>query len=162
MRLLRERHSQATIECGFTLKRVRDMIRTYIQMHRTDKYPQHSWIIWPVSLNCWVFVYELSGCGFESSCSHLNFRFWACFKQGVPWHLGKYSVWIHYEMHTWHDKNIQSVRLFLFVIFPDIWKEINVNSYRLIGLLPIFIKNLKRIKRIVLLLATKDYDIWYQ
>ena len=29
---------QATIECGFTLKRVRDMIRTYSQMHRTDKY----------------------------------------------------------------------------------------------------------------------------
>ena len=28
---------QATIECGFTLKRVRDMIRTYSQMHRTDK-----------------------------------------------------------------------------------------------------------------------------
>ena len=27
-----------TIECGFTLKRVRDMIRTYSQMHRTDKY----------------------------------------------------------------------------------------------------------------------------
>ena len=29
---------QATIECGFTLKRVRDMIRTYSQMHRTNKY----------------------------------------------------------------------------------------------------------------------------
>ena len=29
---------QATIECGFTLKRVRDMIKTYSQMHRTDKY----------------------------------------------------------------------------------------------------------------------------
>ena len=27
-----------TIECGFTLKRVRDMTRTYSQMHRTDKY----------------------------------------------------------------------------------------------------------------------------
>ena len=32
-------------ECGFTLKRVRDMIRTYSQMHRTDKYSQHSSII---------------------------------------------------------------------------------------------------------------------
>ena len=31
---------QATTECGFTLKRVRDMIRTYIQMHRTDKFSQ--------------------------------------------------------------------------------------------------------------------------
>ena len=42
---------QATIECGFTLKRVRDMIKTYSQMHRTDKYSQHSSIIWPVWLN---------------------------------------------------------------------------------------------------------------
>ena len=31
--------------CGFTLKRVRDKIRTYSQMHRTDKYSQHSSII---------------------------------------------------------------------------------------------------------------------
>ena len=39
---------QATIECGFTLKRVRDMTRTYSQMHRTDKYSEHSSIIWSV------------------------------------------------------------------------------------------------------------------
>ena len=39
---------QATIECGFTLKRVRDMTRTYSQMHRTDKYSEHSSIVWPV------------------------------------------------------------------------------------------------------------------
>ena len=26
-------------------------------------------------LNGWVFVYELSGCGFESRCSHLEFVF---------------------------------------------------------------------------------------
>ena len=42
---------QATIGCGFALKQVRDMIRTYSQMHRTDKYSQHSSIIWPVWLN---------------------------------------------------------------------------------------------------------------
>ena len=42
---------QATIECGFTLKRVRDMIRTYSQMHHADKYSQHSSIIWPVWQN---------------------------------------------------------------------------------------------------------------
>ena len=30
------------------------------------------------------FVYELIGFGFKSSCSHLNFRFCACFEQGVP------------------------------------------------------------------------------
>ena len=55
-----------------------------------------------------VFVYELHGSGFESSCSHLNFRFGAYFEQGVPWHSGNYRVWIHSEMRTWHDKNIQS------------------------------------------------------
>ena len=31
---------QATIECGYTLKRVRDMVRIYSQMNRTDKYSE--------------------------------------------------------------------------------------------------------------------------
>ena len=48
-----------------------------------------------------VFVYELRGSGFESNCSHLNFRFRACFKQGVLWHSGNYRVWIHSETPTW-------------------------------------------------------------
>ena len=39
---------QATTECGFTLKRVRHMIRTWSQIHRTYKYSQDSSIIWPV------------------------------------------------------------------------------------------------------------------
>ena len=65
-------------------------------------------IYWPVWLSGWVFVYELSGCGFESSYSHLNFRFRACFEQGVPWHSGAHRVWIHSETPTWHDKNIKS------------------------------------------------------
>ena len=95
---------QTTIECGFTLKRVRDMTRTYSQMHRTDKYSEHSSIIWPVWLNGWVFVYELSGCRFDSSCSHLNFTFPVCFEQGVPWHSCNYRVWIHFKMHAWHDE----------------------------------------------------------
>ena len=34
------------------------------------------------------------GCGFESYCSHLNFRFRACFEQVVSWHSGNYRVWI--------------------------------------------------------------------
>ena len=39
------------------------------------------------------FVCELSGSGFKSSCSHLNFRFCdACFKQGVCWHSGNYTI----------------------------------------------------------------------
>ena len=51
-------------------------------------------LVW---LNGWVFLCELSSCGFESSYSHLNFRFHACFEQGVPWHSGNYRVWIHYK-----------------------------------------------------------------
>ena len=47
MRILQNK-CKATVECGFTLKRVRDMTRTYSQMHRTDKYSEHSSIIWPV------------------------------------------------------------------------------------------------------------------
>ena len=47
--------------------------------------------VWPKG---WMFVYELGGSGFKSSSSHLNFRFRACFKQGVPWHSGNYRVWI--------------------------------------------------------------------
>ena len=31
-----------------------------------------------------VFIYELSGCGFQSRFYHLNFRHPACFEQGVP------------------------------------------------------------------------------
>ena len=107
---------QATIGCGFTLKCIHDMIRTYRQMHHTGKYSQHSSIIWPVWLNDCVFIDELSGCGFKSSCNHLNFRFCACFKQGVPRHSGNHRVWIHYEMHMCHDKNIQSDTLHRYVL----------------------------------------------
>ena len=78
-----------TIEWGFCLKLASDMIITYSQTHRRGKYSQHSWIIWPVGLNYRVFVDELSFCGFESRCYHLNFRQSACFMTGVPWHPGK-------------------------------------------------------------------------
>ena len=36
--LLPARSSLTFIECGFTLKHVRGMIRTYCKMHRTDEY----------------------------------------------------------------------------------------------------------------------------
>ena len=36
---------------GFNLKRVRHIIRTYSQIHCTDKYSQYNSIIWPVWLN---------------------------------------------------------------------------------------------------------------
>ena len=99
---------QAIIESGFTLKCVRDMIRTYNQMQSRDKYSQHSSTVNPLWLSSWVFVYELSSYAFESSWSQLNLRFRACIKQGVLWHSCNYRVWIHAEMRTWLHKNIQS------------------------------------------------------
>ena len=80
---------EATRECGFTLKSLREMIRTYSQMHRTDKYSRHSSIVWSVWPNAWVFLYELRRPGFESGGSHLNFRYGACFQRGFPSHSGK-------------------------------------------------------------------------
>ena len=35
-----------------------------------------------------MFVYELSGCGFESCCCHIN----VCFERGVPWQSRDYRV----------------------------------------------------------------------
>ena len=52
------------------MKCICDLIRTYSQMHHIDKYSQHRPIIWPVWPNVWVFIYKLSGCEFESCCSH--------------------------------------------------------------------------------------------
>ena len=39
---------------------------------------------------------------------HLNFRYRACFEEGVPWDPGDYRVYIHSEMCKIHDNNIQS------------------------------------------------------
>ena len=100
-------HIHAAIECEFTLKWVRDIKRTCSQMYCTGKYSQVSSIIWSLWPNSWLFIYELSVCGSESSCSHLSFRFRACLTQEIPWHSGKYTMWIHSETPTWHDKNIQ-------------------------------------------------------
>ena len=100
---------QATIECGFTLRRVRGMIRRYSQLHHTDKYSEHGSNIWSVWPNGWVFVYKLSGCGFESRWSYLTFTSRACFEPGFTWHSSNYRVCIHSETRTSHDKNIQSI-----------------------------------------------------
>ena len=73
-RLLRVRSSltfRQKIERRFTLRLAYDMIITYSQMHRTDNYSQHRSIIYTVALNGWVFIYELSACGFKFRCCHL-------------------------------------------------------------------------------------------
>ena len=71
--------------------------------------PLSMWTNTQSSLAKWLSVCSQTkcGCGFESRCSHLNFRFCTCFKQRVPWHPGNYRVCIHCQTRTWHDKNIQ-------------------------------------------------------
>ena len=69
------------IECRFTLTLARDMIITNSQTLRSNKYSQDNLVIWPARLNFWFCIYELSGCGFESRCCHLNFRYGTCFEQ---------------------------------------------------------------------------------
>ena len=72
--------------------------------------------MWEVWLNDWVFIYELSDCGLESSCSYLNFRFCGCFEEGVPSHSANYRVWFHSETRTWREKNMQSNALYGWVL----------------------------------------------
>ena len=56
---------QRTQDSGFNLKFIRDMTKTYSQMHCKDR----------------VFVQELSDCGLETTCSYLIFEFRICFEQ---------------------------------------------------------------------------------
>ena len=57
-------------------------IRTHNYLARKLTLNHLAELVW---LNGWVLVYKLSGCWFESRCSHLNFRYRASFKQGVTW-----------------------------------------------------------------------------
>ena len=89
-RLLQVRSSltfRQTIECGSTLKLVCRMIITYSKMHRTDKYSQRHSVIWPVWLDGWVFVDELSRCEFESCWAWIRLSLYMLFlcKQCLFW-----------------------------------------------------------------------------
>ena len=79
-------------------------------------------------------IHQLKICGFESCCSHLNFRFCTCLEQGVPWHSCNYGVWIHSETRMWHSSIIWSVWLNgLWVQVPlQLPKNLTVNSFKLI------------------------------
>ena len=106
-----------TIECGFTLKRVRDMIITQSQMHRAGKYSQHSSIIWPVLLNGLVFVYELSGCGFRSCCCH------------YVWHCQKFfRISSHSSSCTFYGEQTTNVGLFN-ILFKEMYYQVGSIYY---------------------------------
>ena len=77
--------------------------------------------LWTKLLSVWVQLQSLK-----------NFRFGACFEQGVLWYSGNYRVWIHSETCTWHDKNIQSKLSWqqkeAYVDIFEIRKSINAGS----------------------------------
>ena len=100
--------------CRFTLKLARDVVITDIQMHRTDKFAQHSSIIWPIWLNGWVFVYELSRCGLESRCyqCHLSWLLFCFCRNQFFWLLCRWELFSFHSFLYLVKKNVR----FLFII----------------------------------------------
>ena len=66
---------------GYELK---NSIRPHVTREDNPSVPPVSTYCIVTATGLEVFVYKLSASGFEPSCSHLNFRFRACFEQGVP------------------------------------------------------------------------------
>ena len=74
-----------------------------------DSNPEPLSLVW---WNGWVSVYELSGSGFESSCSHLNFRICAWFEQGVPWHSRNYRRFQPALLNLLHGIPLNAQKIF--------------------------------------------------
>ena len=64
-------------------------------MYSRENYAEVNSILWSALPNGSEFLYELSGCGFESRCSDLKFRYDICLDEEVPLHSGKYKLRIH-------------------------------------------------------------------
>ena len=74
---------QATTECSFTMKCGCDMVMTFSEVLPADTQSQFTSIISFVCPNGRVFFEEISGCGFDSHSSHLNFRNFSYLQQEV-------------------------------------------------------------------------------
>ena len=118
-----------TLRCIYRLyiysKHACDIIKLHSLLHHTGKYSQYSSIVWPVWLNGWVFVNQLSGCGFDSRCSHLTYRYCTWLQQGVTWYLGNYRVQIHAErvcdmMKTHSQKFLVCIYIYMLLIIKCI------------------------------------------
>ena len=94
----------------FTQSVVCDSNAIWVHNHWVSKRTLNPWaVLWVLICTVYLTVccYCVT-CEFQTestlySCCHLNFRYRACFEQGVPWH----RVWIHSETCTWHDSSIQ-------------------------------------------------------
>ena len=82
-----------------------------------------------------MYVYELSGCGFNSGCCHLNLRHGACFMQGFPWHSGKYRlidyVWWMAWLHIYVSVLVAWFVLWLVssIVEVEKWRQYNLLLY---------------------------------
>ena len=86
--------------------------------------------IWPVWLNGWVFVYELSGCEFESRCTHLNVNLYPktlkkeffghnqkCAEKWKNSHFYFLLYYLPLQQNFWKNKWTNFVKLLYFCIF---------------------------------------------
>ena len=71
-----------------------------------------------VWLNGWVFVYELCGCGFESTCSHLKFT-----------HIYKIYIYIC-NIYTYIYLYIYYIYVYIY-IYIYIYREIITRSFNI-------------------------------
>ena len=55
--------------------------KEFVKKFVFSNFPAKSY--WKSKNNCKILLKE-SGCGLESRCCHVNFRYGACFEQGVP------------------------------------------------------------------------------
>ena len=76
-----------------------------------------------------MFVYEISGCEFESRGCHSNFRCRACFKQGVPWHS-----WLF-----WYSKKDRFLQFYILLLAlkeientKSVWKGLYCNTFKFV------------------------------
>ena len=60
--------------CKRTLSHLAKLTKWFSCFVSTYLHSRHSSVFWPLWLHGWVFVYELSGCRFESRCCHSDFR----------------------------------------------------------------------------------------
>ena len=84
--------------------------RTLNHLAELDKLAM--WPNWPVWPNGWVFVYELSGSGFES-CSHLNRWLYKWLLSRVPLFITKKATnflkgWFFFLVQTKGQENYES------------------------------------------------------
>ena len=68
-------------------------------------------------LSVWVFLYELCDCEYQSHCRHLNFRYRACFEEGVC----RFTLERVCDMIRIHSQNTCCKHYFILAYFGCVW-----------------------------------------